>query len=49
MDRQISPSEKKKTRNKRLMKIGGVGAAVIAVAVAAGSMMWTAVPQPTST
>lgn len=44
MDRQISPSEKKKTRNKRLLKIGGVGAAVIAAAAIVGAMMRTAVP-----
>ena len=43
MDRQISPSEKKKTRNRRLMRIGIAVAAAIAIVIAVGSMMRTSV------
>lgn len=43
MDRQISPSEKKKTRNRRLIRIGIAVAAAIVISVAVGSMMRTSV------
>lgn len=43
MDRQISPSEKKKTRNRRLIRIGIAVAAAIVIIIAVGSMMRTSV------
>ena len=43
MDREIPNSERRKAKRNRILKIGGIAVAVVAVAIGLGSMMRTSV------